>query len=194
MCLFLLEIMYTMNKVTCQTTKTCSKVLFMICTLMSCSDDEASLTESFFKIYDDSDFDLAYDPIDVVETADGYIILTGTEISSSDFDGIQVLKIDREGNFVQEREIADYVAPAGDIYLNPSDSNVYFFALEPVTPEAVLLSIDTDLNLVQTSVLSGLKLSPIRLTVVRRYVYCYSHMITLRLRLNCQTLGLTGPF
>lgn len=132
--------------------------MLILCSLFitSCSEEEAPLSESFFKIYDDSNFDLSYDPIDVVETVDGFVILTGTEISNSDFDGIQLIKLDQEGNFVEESEIDEYVAAAGEIYLNPSDSNIYFFALEPVTPEAVLLSVDTDLNVTQTTLLSGL--------------------------------------
>lgn len=130
--------------------------ILLLLTLISCSEEETSPTDSFFKIYDNSNFDLSYDPIDVVETTDGFIILTGTEISNSDFDGIQLIKLDEEGNFVQESEIETYVAPTGDLYLNSLDSNVYFFALEPVGTDAVLISVDTDLNLVQPVVLSGL--------------------------------------
>ena len=59
--------------------------LFVGGVLFSCSEDEPALSESFFKIYDDSDFDVSYNPIDVVEVEGGYIILTGTERNNTDF-------------------------------------------------------------------------------------------------------------
>ncbi len=130
--------------------------LFSFLSIVACSEEETTLTESFFKIYDDSDFDLAYDPIDVVETTNGFIILTGTEISSSDFDGIQLIKVDQEGNFLRESEITDYVAPAGDIYLNSADSNVYFFAMNPTTFASTLIGINTNLEVQSEVTLSSL--------------------------------------
>ena len=76
---------------------------------LSCSNDEPALSESFLKIYDDSNMDVSYRPIDVVETIDGYIILTGTELSNTDFMGIRLLKIDEEGNHESDAEITNYV-------------------------------------------------------------------------------------
>ncbi|MEO1254236.1 MAG: hypothetical protein AAFY41_05010, partial [Bacteroidota bacterium] len=60
---------------------------------ISCSEDELSPSESFFKIYDDSNFDVSYKPIDVAEVVDGYIILTATDQPNSNFDGIRLIKV-----------------------------------------------------------------------------------------------------
>lgn len=121
----------------------------------SCSETEPSLSESFLKIYDDSNFDVNYHPIDVVETIDGYIILSGTELSNTDFTGVQLIKVDEEGNFEMEEEL-NYVVPIGEMYLNPSDSNVYFFAMNSTSLDAVLISVNTDLMIENETLLGGL--------------------------------------
>ena len=66
---------------------------------LACSDDDISPSGSFSKIYDHSVYDLSFDPIDVVETVDGFIILTGIELEGSDFQGVQLLKVDETGDF-----------------------------------------------------------------------------------------------
>ncbi len=132
--------------------------LFVIGMFISCSDDEPSLTDSFLKIYDDSDFDLSYDPIDVVEVSNGYIILSGTERDDSDFDGILLIKIDEEGNYLfsDEALFNDFEAPVGDMYFDASDSSIYFFAKNSGTVDAVLISINTSLAIQSTTILGGL--------------------------------------
>ena len=136
------------------------RLYFAIATLLiiSCSDDEPSLSESFFKIYDDSNFDISYNPIDVVETIDGYIILTGTEINDSDFMGISLIKVDEQGEFERESGIAldAYVVPVGDMYLNPADSNTYFFAMNPTSLEAVLIGVNPQLEVEVEALLGGI--------------------------------------
>ncbi|NQZ76647.1 MAG: hypothetical protein HRT61_11160 [Ekhidna sp.] len=113
----------------------------------ACSNDEPALTEAFLKIYDDSDLDVSYRPIDVVETVDGYIILTGTELSKSDFMGISLMKIDEKGEYVFEVALSDYVVPIGDLYLNSADSNSYFFAMNPTSFQAVLIGVNPALEI-----------------------------------------------
>ncbi len=130
--------------------------LFIAVSFLSCREEEPSLTESFFKIYDNSDFDLSYDPIDVVELNDGYIILTGTQREATDFKGVELIKIDLEGEFFIDRELNDYVAPAGDIYFNESDSVTYFFAANPTTLEASLIGVNTQLEVVSENALGGI--------------------------------------
>ncbi|MFK7951597.1 MAG: hypothetical protein AB8B73_02025 [Ekhidna sp.] len=107
-----------------------------------CSDEEVPLSESFIKIYDNSNADLSYHPVDVAETINGFITLSATELSRSDFNGVQLLKMDEEGNFVRERELPTYVNPIGKLYLNPSDSITYFFAMDPTSLNAVLIGIN----------------------------------------------------
>ncbi|MEQ8905527.1 hypothetical protein [Ekhidna sp.] len=122
--------------------------------LLSCADDEPSLSESFLKIYDDSDLDVTYRPIDVVETVDGFIVLAGTELSKSDFMGVKLMKMDKEGNFEYDSDLTDYVVPVGNMYLNETDSNSYFFVMNPTSLEAVLIGVNPQLE-VQTETLIG---------------------------------------
>lgn len=124
--------------------------------IQACSNDEIALNESFFKIYDDFNIDKSYRPIDVVETIDGYIILTGTELNNTDFMGVQLMKVDSEGNFELENTLDNYVVPVGDLYLNVSDSNVFFFAMNPTSLEAVLLAVNPNLEIEQETLLGGL--------------------------------------
>lgn len=133
------------------------RIFFILITtlvLFSCSDEEPGLTESFFKIYDDSNADLSYDPIDVVETIDGFIILTGTELNDEDFQGVQLIKVDQTGEFVSDTELTDYAIPVGDMFL--IDSVSYFFAANPNTLQASLLGVNPQLELVVETVLGGI--------------------------------------
>lgn len=122
--------------------------------LPSCSEEDPNLTESFFKIYDDSNADLNYNPIDIVETIDGFIVLTGTELSNTDFMGIQLLKLDDEGNFVNDIDIDDYVIPVGEVYM--IDSISYFFAMNPTTLQAVLIGVNPQLEITTETTIGGL--------------------------------------
>ncbi|GAB4243518.1 MAG: hypothetical protein Tsb0034_21420 [Ekhidna sp.] len=121
----------------------------------SCSDEEPALSESFLKIYDHSDLDLSYEPIDVVETVDGFIVLTGTELSNTDFMGVQLVKIDEEGNYRFDSDL-DYVVPVGDMYLNAADSNTYFFAMNDGSLEAVLISVNPNLEIQSENAIGGI--------------------------------------
>jgi hypothetical protein len=123
---------------------------------LGCSDEGPSLTESFFKIYDDSNADISYHPIDVVETIDGFIVLSAAQLPNTAFGGVQVMKIDEEGNFVEIQELSDYVVPIGSMYLNPADSNTYFFAMEPISLSAVLIGINPQLQVVVEEIISGI--------------------------------------
>ncbi|MEO9482406.1 MAG: hypothetical protein ABJG47_03130 [Ekhidna sp.] len=130
--------------------------LVSISFLISCSDDEPALSESFLKIYDDSNIDVSYRPIDVIETIDGYIILSGTELSNTDFMGIRLIKIDEEGNYIDDNELRDYVVPIGNMYLNQADSNSYFFAMNPTSLEAVLIGVNPQLNIEVETLIGGI--------------------------------------
>lgn len=122
----------------------------------SCSSDEPALSESFLKIYDDSNIDVSYRPIDIVETVGGYIVLSGTERSNTDFMGIRLIQIDEEGNYVTDTELNDYVVPIGNMYLNQADSNSYFFAMNPTSLEAVLIGVNPQLNVEVETLIGGI--------------------------------------
>ncbi|MEP1035409.1 hypothetical protein [Ekhidna sp.] len=134
-------------------------VLFLFLAVIflgGCADDEPALSESFLKIYDDSNIDVSYRPIDVVETVDGYIILTGTELSNTDFMGIRLIKVDEEGNYVSDAELDDYVVPIGSMHLNASDSNSYFFAMNPTSLEAALIGVNPQLGIEVETLIGGI--------------------------------------
>lgn len=122
--------------------------------LIGCTEDNPDLTASFFKIYDDSNADLGYHPIDIVETIDGFIMLSGTELSNTDFMGIELLKLDEEGNFVNDMALDDYVIPVGEVYM--IDSISYFFAMNPTTLQAVLLGVNPQLEITTETALGSL--------------------------------------
>lgn len=128
----------------------------VIASTISCSDEEIALTESFLKIYDASDMDVSYNPIDVVEIIDGYIILTGTERSNTDFMGVQLIKVDEEGNYEFDAELDDYVVPIRELHLNPADSNTYFFAMNPTSLQAVLVAVNPQLEIVSETPIGGI--------------------------------------
>jgi len=127
-------------------------VIYATTLLLSCGDQEISPKDSFFSIYDDSNADLRYNPIDVVETTDGYIILAETELDNSSFPGVQIIKVDQKGFFQSQISFEDYVVPIGDMYLNPSDSNAYFIAMDPVSLQAVLFSATPQLQISETNI------------------------------------------
>lgn len=122
-----------------------------------CSGDAPEPSESFFQIYDHSDFDLGFDPIATIEVIDGFIILAGTEQADSDFDGILLLKTDQNGDFQVSEEAAfdNLEAPVGDLYFDATDSSIYFFAKNTSTLNAALVKVNTSLELVSTSLVGG---------------------------------------
>lgn len=129
-------------------------LLFLSALLMACSEDDISLSDSFFKIYDHSDYDLSFDPIDVVETVDGFIVLTGIELESSDFQGVQLMKMDENGEYEDEVTFTDYVIPVGDLFM--MDSISYFFAANPTTLSAVLIGVNPALEVEVETTIAGL--------------------------------------
>lgn len=127
---------------------------FLLLFVFGCGDEDLQLTESFFKIYDDTNADLSYNPIDVEETIDGFIVLTGTEVSNTDFQGIQLLKMDDEGNYLFDVEISDYVVPIGELHL--IDSTSYFFAMNPTSLQAVLIGVNPQLEVTVEAPIGGI--------------------------------------
>ncbi|SNS60507.1 hypothetical protein SAMN05421640_0837 [Ekhidna lutea] len=160
---------------------------------VSCTDDEPALSDSFFKIYDDSNLDVSYNPIDVVETVDGFIILTGTELNNTDFMGVQLLKIDDEGNFEFDLVLDDYVVPVGEMYLNEADSNSYFFAMNPTTLEAILLGINPQLEIEVEVSISGINY-PLSSNVTSGGNLLLQSYDPLSLETEISEIGLDGSF
>lgn len=78
--------------------------------LFSCDIEERNPSEqfSFLRIYEDSRFDASYLPLDIIQTADsGYLILSARRIRTSDFSGIQVIRVDKQGFFQREQSLEE---------------------------------------------------------------------------------------
>ena len=94
------------------------------------SDNNIEPGESFFRIYDDNRFEASFIPIDVVQTSDqGYLILNGSRQETSDFIGVEVMKVDDQGEFVRWFTLPpNYVHPVAN-WLTINDTH-YFFCMD----------------------------------------------------------------
>lgn len=115
--------------------------------LFGCSNDSdpAADKASFTRIYDNSKFNAAYNPIDIKQTPDGgYLILGSRRLDTSLFPGIYLLKVDEFGGFVSEEEVDDeLVAPIGPL-MQHSDGGYYFFCMLDVGLQTQLIRVDAD--------------------------------------------------
>ena len=107
--------------------------------MLACGEpNDTDPSVNFLKIYDDARFNASYIPIDIIQTEDeGFLILSGTRLESSDFIGVYILKVDKDGNFVHDIFFPETVVhPLADWL--PVDDTYYFFAMD-VTSLAVQL-------------------------------------------------------
>lgn len=129
----------------------------LACLLFSCAEDtDPRLDEqSFIKIYDNNQFNASYNPIDLEQTTDGgYLVLASRRLSNSDFLGIYMMKIDKNGNFVKDVEIdQQYVNPLTQLMV--VDGTFYFFCMEELTLQAHIASVDGNLDDVSISPVQG---------------------------------------
>ncbi|MBX2962793.1 MAG: hypothetical protein KF687_09790 [Cyclobacteriaceae bacterium] len=110
---------------------------------------------SFTKIYDNYLFTSDFLPIDMVQTTDGgYLILGGRRLSNSNFTGIYLMKVDKKGNFIKEVEVDEsYVNPIAQLAL--ISGSYYFFCMDPLTLQAQLVQLDSDLENINVTTTSG---------------------------------------
>lgn len=110
--------------------------------LFACNRAEEVPNTSFTKIYDHSNYNLDFRPLDIEGMADGYMILSTTVLDRSQFPGIQLVQVKEQGEFDAGFTFsADLVAPTSDLHL--VDSTFYFFAMDPVGLRVNLVSFDT---------------------------------------------------
>ena len=114
-------------------------------------DNVISTDASFLRIYDDSQFDGSYIPLDIQQTSDeGYLILAGKRIDESNFVGIQVLKLDKDGGFEGITTIAsEYVHPISSFL--KTDEGYFFFCMHAISLQANIIAIDEDGSLLSTT-------------------------------------------
>jgi hypothetical protein len=111
--------------------------------LFACSKEDFDPKTSFTRIYDHSSAAVSYNPIDVVQTTSGFLILAAKQLDQSDFSGIQLIQLDEAGNFVKEQTLDDnYVAPVGKFI--SIDSVHYFFGMDENTHTSVLFTVNSD--------------------------------------------------
>lgn len=109
------------------------------------NDTEPSV--NFLKIYDDTRFNASYIPIDIIQTSDeGFLILSGTRLESSDFIGVYVLKVDKDGNFVNHITFPETVVHPVANWLLLNDT-YYFFAMNATNLSVELYGVSQGGNL-----------------------------------------------
>ncbi len=125
-----------------------SRYIIILFTLAVClascdiTDNEAVPTESFFKIYDNNAFDASFIPIDITQTSDGgYIVLSSSRLTTSNFTGVNLVRLDENGEFISETLLDEqYVNPVDQIV--ELENNYYFMAMNSISLEAVLFNIN----------------------------------------------------
>ncbi len=101
-------------------------------------------TESFTAIFDNNQFAATYNPIDMIQTADGgYIVLGKRDLAESEFAGIYLLKADKFGNYVRETEVnPEFVHPIASLV---SQNNlIYFICMNELTTQLQLATVSPD--------------------------------------------------
>lgn len=117
--------------------------------LASCDikDNDVSPSMSFFRIYDNNQFNASFIPLDVVETTEGgYFILSGTRLESSDFVGVSIIQVDEEGKFISESTLPpNFVHPVANwLFLNDT---YYFLCMDAISLQAQLFAVDLEGNI-----------------------------------------------
>ncbi len=123
-----------------------NRLLFLVAILMltNCANnsDPAADKSNFTRIFDNTQFNVSYYPIDMVQTLDGgYLVLGGRSLATSSFSGTYIMKADAFGNFVSGQEVDEkLVDPIGQLmYLN---DKYYFFCMTAVGLQTQLIEID----------------------------------------------------
>jgi hypothetical protein len=131
-------------------------LILAICGSCDISDNKVDPATSFFKIYDDNQFDASFIPIDIKQTSDGgYIVLSSKRIETSNFTGVNLLKIDKNGEFVNEQIIDDqYVNPVDQLI--KVDDTFQFLAMDATSLGAVLFTVNDSANVTSTVPVNGI--------------------------------------
>jgi len=131
--------------------------ILFLSVMVSCSEESNPEfdIQTFTTIFDNSNFDASYFPIDMRQTADGgYIILGGRKLDDSNFTGIYLLKADKFGNFVKELEVEETsVNPVAQFV--EYQTKFYFFCMDPLTQQAQIANVDANLESVSITPVQG---------------------------------------
>jgi hypothetical protein len=116
---------------------------------------QADPAEQFVKIYDDQAFADTYQPVAITQAGDGgFIILAKSRIAASTFFGIYILKTDKYGSFVSEKQLDNtLVNPVRT--LMKVGSYYYFFCMNSISLETKLMQVDETGNVAEIIQLAG---------------------------------------
>ncbi|MBL7858327.1 MAG: hypothetical protein JNM57_11615 [Cyclobacteriaceae bacterium] len=117
---------------------------------------------NFTAIFDNNQFSITYNPIDVKQTEDGgYLILGSRKLptppSSSPplYSGIYIMKADKFGNFTSEVDVdAAYVNPISP--LAQIDGKYYFFCMQDLTLQTQLVELTGNGEVTTITEVSGI--------------------------------------
>lgn len=108
-------------------------VLFFSCSRK----DETEPVNAFFQIYDKQDVSGKLTPLDLASTSDGGHLILARKNGWN----IYLMKADAEGNFIWEQIVGEsYVNPVSGLF--SENGQFLFFAMEKLTLQSVLMSID----------------------------------------------------
>ncbi|MEQ9218573.1 MAG: hypothetical protein RLO17_11045 [Cyclobacteriaceae bacterium] len=120
-------------------------LLLVLPLFYSCQNEDPIPETGFFKVFDDVNYGVDYHAIDVIKSASGFIVLAATEIDRTDFSGIQLIKVDEEGEFEAELTFDPApVLPTGE--LMEANGRYYFFGMDPQTIQVQLISVNDSLS------------------------------------------------
>ena len=113
-------------------------LLFSACDI---SDNEIEPDTSFTKVYQNGLSKEAFYPLSITQTADsGFLILAGTDLTTTNFKGTYLLKVDSEGAMAWEQLLEDsYLNPIAGFTLK--DGRYQFFCMDlNLTPQLLAVN------------------------------------------------------
>ncbi|MEM9895838.1 MAG: hypothetical protein AAF789_05670 [Bacteroidota bacterium] len=134
--------------------------LFFMLFIHSCSEEDlVSERDSFLKILDDTNAEVNYHPIDIIELENAFLVLAGTTLTNTDFQGVQLIRTTKNGDFIEEEELPNLVVPIKSLHLqtDESDSIISFIAMNPTTLNPVRTSLTTQLDVLNEESFNGLQ-------------------------------------
>lgn len=117
--------------------------MLTICLWAACDikDNKIEPQVSFAKIYDNGDFERAYYPLDIRQTADsGYVIMGMANVEDSDFLAAYLMKIDKTGQFKWEHISEKFVNPVSELI--GSGNSWRFFCMDKDNLSTQLVQFD----------------------------------------------------
>lgn len=117
--------------------KKISFILFLVALIGGCKKDDFKPEESYVKIYNDTDGNKKYYPLGIQQTNDqGYLILSA-------YNGwnILLMKVDKEGEFLWQKELASNYVSATPNLIKYNDGH-YLFCMDDVGLQTYVLKVD----------------------------------------------------